>query len=150
MVSQVTGHDQLKRSGTSGAAKGNLNSSSSGSKSLGDPVVVCSDSPIGPMALACVESAGTTPLIITDVDERRLEFAKQFATGAQILTVERSQEQFAKDIQGLIQGMDSCCALECTESDSSIAGTIQTVGFGRKVFVIDIGKDETTEPFDAP
>ncbi len=45
---------------------------------LGDPVLICGAGPIGLVTLECCRAAGCSPLVITDVDEGRLKFAKEF------------------------------------------------------------------------
>ncbi|KAH0303917.1 sorbitol dehydrogenase-like protein, partial [Aureobasidium melanogenum] len=56
-------------------------------------------------------------------------------------------EDFAKAITELGGGVEPAIALECTGVESSIAGAIQTVKFGGKVFVIGVGKNEIKIPF---
>ena len=44
---------------------------------LGDPVVVCGAGPIGLVTALCCKAAGAAPLLITDIDQGRLDFAKK-------------------------------------------------------------------------
>jgi L-iditol 2-dehydrogenase len=43
---------------------------------LGDPVLICGAGPIGLITLLCCRAAGACPIVITDIDEGRLAFAK--------------------------------------------------------------------------
>ncbi|KAK5010467.1 hypothetical protein LTR39_004709, partial [Cryomyces antarcticus] len=43
---------------------------------IGDPVLICGAGPIGLIALAVARATCAYPIVITDVDEKRLEFAK--------------------------------------------------------------------------
>jgi threonine dehydrogenase-like Zn-dependent dehydrogenase len=44
--------------------------------SLGRGVVICGAGPIGLIALAAARASGAHPLVITDIEPRRLAFAK--------------------------------------------------------------------------
>lgn len=116
---------------------------------LGDPVVVCGAGPIGLVTLLCAKAAGAAPLVITDIDEGRLKFAKDLVPNVLTHKVEFSHtpEDFASKIVELTEGVEPAVAMECTGVESSIAGAIQAVKFGGKVFVIGVGKNEIKIPF---
>ena len=116
---------------------------------LGDPVTVCGAGPIGLMVLLCVEAAGAEPLVITDIDQGRLDFAKKLVPRAKTKLVKpgESKEDFAEEIKTLAYGEESAVVMECTGIESSIAGAIQIAKFGGKVFIIGVGRDEITVPF---
>jgi len=117
--------------------------------SLGDPVLVCGAGPIGLVVLACVKAAGACPLVITDIDEGRLKFAQELVPQAKTLKVVmgESPEDFGKRVVELMGGVEPALAMECTGVESSVAGAIQAVKFGGKVFVIGVGKNEIKIPF---
>jgi len=116
---------------------------------LGDPVVVCGAGPIGLVTLLCARAAGATPLVITDIDEGRLRFAKELVPSVLTHRVEfsHSAEDFQSKVVGLMEGVEPAIAMECTGVESSIGAAIQTVKFGGKVFVIGVGKNEMKIPF---
>ena len=116
---------------------------------LGDPVLVCGAGPIGLVTLLCAQAAGAAPLVITDIDAGRLDFARKLVPRALTHKVEFSHSvtDFQSAILALINGVEPSHALECTGVESSIAGAIQTVKFGGKVFVIGVGKNEIKIPF---
>ncbi|KAF2470954.1 sorbitol dehydrogenase-like protein [Lindgomyces ingoldianus] len=116
---------------------------------LGDPVVVCGAGPIGLVTLLCCRAAGATPLVITDIDEGRLKFAKELVPGVLTHKVEFSHtpEIFSSSIVKLMEGVEPAIVMECTGVESSITGAIQVVKFGGKVFVIGVGKNEIKIPF---
>jgi len=116
---------------------------------LGDPVLVCGAGPIGLVTLACVKAAGASPIVITDIDQGRLDFAKKFCPDVKTHKVEfsHSPEDFAKSVVALSEGNEPAVAMECTGVESSIAGAIQACKFGGKVFVIGVGKNEIKIPF---
>ena len=116
---------------------------------LGDAVTVCGAGPIGLMTLLCVEAAGAEPLVITDIDQGRLDFAKKLVPRAKskIVKLDETKEQFAKEVIELGYGEEPAVVMECTGVESSIAGAIQAAKFGGKVFVIGVGRDEIKLPF---
>lgn len=116
---------------------------------LGDSVLVCGAGPIGLVSLACVKAAGAEPIVITDIDEGRLKFAKEFCPTARTLKVEMddSPEQFAEKVIKLADGVEPAIGIECTGVESSISGAIHASKFGGKVFVIGVGKPEIKLPF---
>ncbi|KAK4039845.1 L-arabinitol 4-dehydrogenase [Parachaetomium inaequale] len=115
---------------------------------LGDPVLVCGAGPIGLITMLCAKAAGACPLVITDIDEGRLQFAKEICPEVITHKVERlSAEDSAKAIVASFGGVEPAVALECTGVESSIAAAIWAVKFGGKVFVIGVGKNEIQIPF---
>jgi L-iditol 2-dehydrogenase len=116
---------------------------------LGDAALVCGAGPIGLVTGLCLRAAGCEPLIITDIDAGRLDFAAQTIPGVKTMKVEMGQtaEAFAEQVIELMDGEEPSVALECTGVESSIAGAIQTVKFGGTVFVIGVGKNEIKIPF---
>ncbi|RMD40282.1 hypothetical protein DV735_g4827, partial [Chaetothyriales sp. CBS 134920] len=127
---------------------------------LGDPVLICGAGPIGLVTLLCCRAAGACPIVITDIDQRRLDFAQTLAAAAAappgsaagaVVTyrVERAKtaEQTAEGIIAAAGGIRPRVAIDCTGVESSVATAIWSVRFGGKVFVIGVGKNEMTVPF---
>ncbi|KAM7206766.1 hypothetical protein V8F33_000409 [Rhypophila sp. PSN 637] len=115
---------------------------------LGDPVLICGAGPIGLITMLCCKAAGACPLVITDIDEGRLSFAKEICPEVITHKVERqSAEDSAKALVQSFGGIEPAIALECTGVESSIAAAIWAVKFGGKVFVIGVGKNEIQIPF---
>jgi len=115
---------------------------------LGDPVLVCGAGPIGLITLLCCAAAGAEPLVVTDIDDGRLKFAKELVPRARTYRVERGvePEKVGQDIVKLA-GRTVSVAMECTGVESSVANAIWSVKFGGKVFVIGVGKNEINIPF---
>ncbi len=115
---------------------------------LGDPVLICGAGPIGLITLLCCRAAGAEPLVITDIDEGRLKFAKELVPSVRTFKVDRmSPEDSAKAIISAFGGIEPAVALECTGVESSVSAAIWAVKFGGKVFVIGVGKNEMNIPF---
>lgn len=116
---------------------------------LGDPVLICGAGPIGLVSLLCCRAAGACPLVITDIDQGRLDFAKKLVPGVVTHKVEisRAAEEEAAQIVASFGGIEPTVAIECTGVESSVAGAIWACKFGGKVFIIGVGKNEIKVPF---
>lgn len=115
---------------------------------LGDPVLICGAGPIGLISMICAQAAGACPLVVTDIDEGRLKFAKEVCPSVVTHKVERmTPEEAGKAIVRSFGGIEPALALECTGVESSIASAIWASKFGGKVFVIGVGKNEISLPF---
>ncbi|KAL6713771.1 L-arabinitol 4-dehydrogenase [Lecanora helva] len=116
---------------------------------LGDPVLICGAGPIGLITLLCAASAGAEPIVVTDIDDNRLAFAKELVPRVRTYKVSRGtdSESAAKQIVDLAGGVQPSIALECTGVESSVHSAIHSVKFGGKVFVIGVGKPDMSIPF---
>lgn len=115
---------------------------------LGDPVVICGAGPIGLVTLLACHAAGCFPIVITDLFESRLEFARKLVPTVKTVTIAKGQssEDVAAEIKAAAGG-PLRVALDCTGVESSIRAAIYSVVFGGKVFVIGVGPDEQSYPF---
>ncbi|KAJ9661914.1 L-arabinitol 4-dehydrogenase [Neophaeococcomyces mojaviensis] len=116
---------------------------------LGDPVLICGAGPIGLITLLCAQAAGACPILITDIDEGRLKFAKELVPRVKTYLIPRgkSPEQCAEEIIQAMGGNKPRVAMECTGVESSVNTAIYSCKFGGKVFIIGVGKNEMTIPF---
>jgi L-iditol 2-dehydrogenase len=109
------------------------------------------------VTLLCVRAAGATPIVITDIDESRLAFAKELVPGIRTYKVQpglSAEDNAAGILDAINDGNGSAIGairprlgMECTGVESSVASAIWSVKFGGKVFVIGVGKNEMTVPF---
>lgn len=78
--------------------------------------------PIGLVSLLAAKALGATPIIITDLFQSRLDFAKSLHPDVQTVLVERGRtaEEVALQIREAAGGVDLKFALECTGVESSI------------------------------
>ncbi|KAG6919511.1 hypothetical protein DXG01_005101 [Tephrocybe rancida] len=115
---------------------------------LGDPVLVCGAGPIGLISLLSARAAGAEPIVITDLFQSRLDFAKKLVPGVRTVLIQRgssSKEQAAQIKEAA--GVPISVALECTGVESSVHTAVYSVKFGGKVFIIGVGKNEQLFPF---
>lgn len=92
---------------------------------LGDPLAICGAGPIGLVSLLAANAAGAAPIVITDIDESRLERAKALVPRVRTMLVDPAEK--AEELGNRISGALGCKAklvLECTGIESSIHGGI--------------------------
>lgn len=116
---------------------------------LGDAVLVCGAGPIGLVTMLCCAAAGASPLVITDISESRLAFAKELCPRVVTHKIERgSPEDTGKAIvRSFGGGIEPVLTMECTGVESSINSAIWATKFGGKVFIIGVGKNEINLSF---
>lgn len=114
--------------------------------SLGRPALICGAGPIGLIALAAARASGAHPLVITDLEPKRLEFAKTLVPGCLTYQVDRNLDAQgnASNIRKLYGDSEyeaPDTALECTGVESSIVTAAYVTRRGGEVMVIGVGKD---------
>ena len=121
---------------------------------IGRGVAVCGAGPIGLIALAAARAQGAHPLVVTDVEPRRLAFAREFVPGCATYLVDRAKdaEGNARAIRELFGGGDDASAppvvLECTGVESSVCTACYVARVKGTVMVIGIGPATITNlPF---
>lgn len=112
---------------------------------LGRGVAVCGAGPIGLIALAAARASGAHPIVITDVEPRRLAFAKEFMPSCITYQVDlaKDAQSNAKAIRVLFGESEYVApetVLECTGVESSVCTAAYTARRGGVVVVIGVGK----------
>jgi L-iditol 2-dehydrogenase len=130
---------------------------------IGTPVAVFGAGPIGLMAMAVARASGAHPVIITDVDPARLEFAREFEPRCQTYQVhpDSAPDVTGQGIRRLFEpqrhgaeGVSSerpahseydmpHLVLECTGIESSIATAAYTVRRGGSINVVGVSSKAT-------
>ncbi|KAF9530426.1 chaperonin 10-like protein [Crepidotus variabilis] len=115
---------------------------------LGDPLLICGAGPIGLVTLLSARANGAEPIIITDILQSRLDFAKELVPDVRtvLISPNKNPRENAEIIKN-VAGTALMVALECTGFESSINTAIYSVGFGAKVLIIGVGQAELTFPF---
>lgn len=124
------------------------------SLTLGRGAVICGAGPIGLTALLAARASGAHPLVITDVEPRRLEFAKQLVPSCLTYQVDTSLDARgnARGVRRLFgargaegeEGEEYLAppsVIECTGVESSVCTAAFTVRRGGKVVVVGVGRD---------
>lgn len=128
-----------------------------GSVFIGKLALVCGAGPIGLIALAAAKASGAWPLVITDIEESRLEFVKRFVPGALTYRVPPSQTplESSEAIRRLFGSTGSrhvdegipddeeykapTTVLECTGIESSVATAAYSCRRSGVVVVVGVG-----------
>ncbi|KAI9609064.1 hypothetical protein KEM48_003071 [Puccinia striiformis f. sp. tritici PST-130] len=92
---------------------------------LGDPVLICGAGPIGLVTLLACVAAGACPIVITDISESRLDFAKRIVPSVSTFRIVEgvSEPELGQRIQTMM-GEKPQVALECTGRQSSVRTAI--------------------------
>lgn len=108
--------------------------SSSGTSFFPLPLTLCSHQycrsgagPIGLVTLLAAKAAGATPIVLTDLSESRLAFAKTLVPDVRTIVVERSwtPKELAEKIKVAAKAQDGLnCSIECSGVESSIQAAI--------------------------
>ncbi|KNA96789.1 alcohol dehydrogenase [Fusarium oxysporum f. sp. lycopersici 4287] len=112
---------------------------------LGTPAVICGAGPIGLLALAAARASGAHPLVITDVEPKRLAFAKDFVPTAITYQVDisKSNEQNGKAVRKLFGETEYAqprVVFECTGIESSVCSAAYMVRRGGVLMVVGVGR----------
>ncbi|GAD96309.1 alcohol dehydrogenase, putative [Paecilomyces variotii No. 5] len=113
--------------------------------SLGRGVLICGAGPIGLIALAAARASGAHPIVITDLEPRRLAFAKDFLPCCKTYQINTSIDAAgnAKAIRSLFRDDEyfaPSSVLECTGVESSVCTAAYAVRRGGTITVIGVGK----------
>ncbi|EXM08450.1 chaperonin 10-like protein [Fusarium oxysporum II5] len=112
---------------------------------LGTPAVICGAGPIGLLALAAARASGAHPLVITDVEPKRLAFAKDFVPTAITYQVDisKSNEQNGEAVRKLFgetEYVQPRVVFECTGIESSVCSAAYMVRRGGVLMVVGVGR----------
>lgn len=122
---------------------------------LGCGTVICGAGPIGLIALAAARASGAHPIVITDIEPRRLQFAREFVPSCRTYRVDpsldaaengrRIRRLFRNDYSDTAQDLNQeyyapRTVLECTGVESSVCTAAYTVRRGGTICIIGVGK----------
>lgn len=111
---------------------------------LGEDVLITGAGPIGIMAAAVVKHAGARYVVVTDVNEYRLDLARQMgATVAHNVKSGRTLKDVQEDL-GMREGFD--VGLEMSGSPTALRDMIENMCHGGKIAMLGIPAEQV--PFD--
>ncbi|MBO4715574.1 MAG: L-threonine 3-dehydrogenase [Verrucomicrobia bacterium] len=102
---------------------------------LGEDVLVTGAGPIGIMAAAVVKHAGARFVVITDVNDYRLELAKKLGVDVALNTKERSIKDLQKEL-GMSEGFD--VGLEMSGNPHAFQDMLDNMCHGGKIAMLGI------------
>lgn len=118
-----------------------------GGLSLGRPALICGAGPIGLIALAAARASGAHPIVVTDIEPKRLAFAAEFVPGCTTYRIDPGlgAEGNAAGMRKLFgaEGDEYRApptVLECTGVESSVCTAAFAVRRGGVVCVIGVGR----------
>lgn len=111
---------------------------------IGETTVICGAGPIGLIALAVAKASAAWPLIITDVDNKRLQFAKKFIPTCHTFMVplENSAQDVALGILEKVRtlgGEQPRVVYECTGIQSSLITAAYLPRLRGEVMAVGVG-----------
>lgn len=119
---------------------------------LNDIVLVCGAGAVGLLSMLSAKAFGASHVIITDISEKRLEFAKSIGASATFLCRKgMTVDQMAGEVrklaaqfrpQGGPDGFD--VALECSGAESSLNLAIQVASVGAQIVCVGCQPDQVT------
>lgn len=116
---------------------------------LGDPVLVCGAGPIGIVSAILARAAGAAPLVITDINQGRLDMAAKLVPNVRTVKTDPDEDPkvTGNKIVAAANGKKLRVALECTGFEQSIAASIYALEFRGICEIIGVGKDSISLPF---
>lgn len=115
---------------------------------IGTPVAIFGAGPIGLLVMAVARASGAHPVVITDVDASKLEFAKQFEPHCHthLVNPQATAQDNAAEIRALFADSTGltkehhmpALVLECAGIESSIATAAYTVRRGGKINIVGV------------
>ena len=115
-----------------------------GSVGTGDTVLVTGAGPIGLMVMEAARAAGATDIVLTDVVDEKLAFARE--RGAD-LAVNVTEDDLEAAVDEYTDGVGVDVVVEASGAVSSIESTLDVVCRGATVVLVGLAS-EATVPFD--
>lgn len=112
---------------------------------IGQSILICGAGPIGLVTAKCARLAGACPIVITDIEQSKLDFVKKEIPDAITVLVDGSLEENLNKVTHNVGTFNA--AIECTGVESSIELAANSLDFGGKLHVIGVGKEHQKIPF---
>ncbi|KAI9314517.1 chaperonin 10-like protein [Dichotomocladium elegans] len=115
---------------------------------FGRSLLITGAGPIGLLVLAVAKATGVSPIIITDVQPSRLEYAKKMgADFVYQVDPKKSDVEVAKEIRALTKNNEGCeYTLECTGIESSFRAAIMATRDAGVCCLVGVGKNDQSLP----
>ena len=115
---------------------------------FGKSLLITGCGPIGLLVLAVAKATGVHPIVMTDVQEGRLTYAKKMgATATYRIDSGKSEQETAKDVRNFFDRCEGAeCVLECTGIESSFRTAIMATRDAGTCCLVGVGKNDQTIP----
>ncbi len=108
---------------------------------VGEDVLITGAGPIGVMAVAIARYAGARHIVITDVNEYRLDLARKLGASVALNVTNGSLDDTMKTL-GMTEGFD--VGMEMSGNPQAFRDLLRTMHHGGKVAILGIPPDETS------
>ena len=108
---------------------------------VGEDVLITGAGPIGVMAVAIARYAGARHIVITDINNYRLELARKMGASVALNVTSGSLDQTMQDL-GMEEGFD--VGMEMSGNPSAFRDMLRTMHHGGKIALLGIPPDETS------
>ena len=108
---------------------------------VGEDVLITGAGPIGIMAVAIAKHVGARNVVITDVNDYRLDIAKQMGATRAINVTRKSTKDVMSEIN-MTEGFD--VGLEMSGNPAAFSDMLDTMNHGGKIALLGILPDETS------
>jgi threonine 3-dehydrogenase len=108
---------------------------------VGEDVLITGAGPIGLMAVPIARHVGARHVVITDINESRLELARQMGATRAVNVTQTSLQEVMQDL-GMTEGFD--VALEMSGSPAAIGDMLRAMNHGGRVAILGIPPGETS------
>ncbi|CAM0136234.1 L-arabinitol 4-dehydrogenase [Umbelopsis sp. WA50703] len=116
---------------------------------FGKSLLICGSGPIGLIVLAVARAIGVGPIIITDMQESRLEYARKMgADFTYKVDPTKKDVEVAKEIRAMM-GTAPDYSLECTGVESSFRSAIMATRDGGCCCMVGVGKNDQLLPVNS-
>jgi len=118
---------------------------------LGQPCLIAGTGTVGLLAVALANAGGATPVVATDINEKRLKIAKELGATHAINSTGKTPEQIAEEIlQATGEANRPEVAIECSGVESSIQSAALALDSGGVLLQIGVcNKEQVPYPFGA-
>ncbi|PVD37792.1 hypothetical protein C0Q70_00393 [Pomacea canaliculata] len=107
---------------------------------LGSKVLICGAGPIGIVNLVTAKARGAAQVVITDIDQKRLDFAKSMGADAIIKVASPDAKAIASQVEEVL-GSLADVTIECSGAPPSIRTAIYSTRSGGCVVLVGLGPD---------
>jgi threonine 3-dehydrogenase len=108
---------------------------------VGEDVLITGAGPIGIMAVAIARYAGARHIVITDINDYRLELARKIGATVALNVTESSLDDTMREL-GMEEGFD--VGMEMSGNPAAFRDLLRTMHHGGKVALLGIPPDETS------
>ncbi|KJE93008.1 sorbitol dehydrogenase [Capsaspora owczarzaki ATCC 30864] len=112
---------------------------------LGSRVLVCGAGPIGLVCMLAAKAAGASEVVVTDIDQHRLDVAKSMGAHKIFRVTSRDAKEVAAQIAELAGGRLDV-AIECSGAEASLRTAIFSTRNGGVVVLVGLGAPEVNMP----